>query len=108
MLAVLASPAARAEWWEAQTSHFVVYSESDKGDAEKFAALLERFDNALRTLQGMPVPGPEVGAANRVQVYRTGDTDNIAVFAHASGSGVAGFYIPRAGDRKSTRLNSGH
>src|SRR3546814_13365056 len=46
----------------------------------------------------MPVPGPEVGAANRVQVYRTGDTDNIAVFAHASGSGVAGFYIPRAGN----------
>src|SRR3546814_2460455 len=93
MLAVLASPAARAEWWEAQTSHFVVYSESDKGDAEKFATTLERFDNALRTLQGMPVPGPEVGPANRVKVYRTGDTDNIAVFAHASGSGVAGFYI---------------
>jgi tetratricopeptide (TPR) repeat protein len=98
MLALLASPAARAEWWEAQTSHFVVYSESDQGDAEKFAALLERFDNALRTLQGMPVPGPEVGAANRVKVYRTGDTDNIAVFAHASGSGVAGFYIGRAGN----------
>src|SRR3546814_12377860 len=83
MLAVFASPAVRAEWWEAQTSHFVVYSESDKGDAEKFAALLERFDNALRTLQGMPIPGPEVGAAHRVQAYRTGDTDNIALFAHA-------------------------
>lgn len=98
MLAMLASPAARAEWWEAQTSHFVVYSESDQSDAEKFATLLERFDNALRTLQGMPVPGPEVGAANRVKVYRTGDTDNIAVFAHASGSGIAGFYIGRAGN----------
>ncbi len=98
MLAMLASPAARAEWWEATTSHFVVYSESSQRDAEKFAVLLERFDNALRTLQGMPVPGPEIGVANRVKVYRTGDTDNIAVFARAPGSGIAGFYIPRAGN----------
>src|SRR3546814_13066389 len=97
MLAVFASPAVRAEWWEAQTSHFVVYSESDTGDAETFAALLERFDNALRTLQGMPVPGPEVGEANRVQVYRTGAHENISVFAHASGSGVQGLYLPPAG-----------
>lgn len=98
ILALLASPAAHAEWWEAKTSHFVVYSESDRDDAEKFATLLERFDNALRTLQGMPVPGPDVGPASRVKVYRSGDTDNIAVFAHASGSGVAGFYIGRAGN----------
>src|SRR5690606_40360278 len=62
---MLASPAARAEWWEATTSHFVVYSESSQRDAEKFAVLLERFDNALRILQGMPVPGPEIGVANR-------------------------------------------
>ncbi|SNS71169.1 hypothetical protein [Sphingopyxis indica] len=98
MCALLASPAARAEWWEAKTAHFVVYSESDRDDAEKFATLLERFDNALRTLQNMPVPGPDVGSANKVKVYRSGDTDNIAVFAHASGSGVAGFYIGRAGN----------
>src|SRR3546814_6354942 len=66
----------RAEWWEAKTAHFVVYSESDRDDAEKFATLLERFDNALRTLQNMPVPGPDVGSANKVKVYRSGDTDN--------------------------------
>src|SRR3546814_3878475 len=96
MLAVLASPAARAEWWEAQTSHFVVYSESDKGAVEKFATTLERFDNALRTLQVMPVPGHAVGPVHRVKFYRTADTDNISVFEHDSGSGVAGFYLTRA------------
>lgn len=88
---------ARAEWWEATTSHFIVVSESSSADAEQFARKLERFDNALRFLQGMPVPGPDVGDANRVKVYRFGDTDDIAYLAGSRGSGVAGFYIPRAG-----------
>lgn len=98
MLALIASPAARAEWWEARTSHFVIYSETKREDAEKFARELERFDNALRTLQNMPVPGPDVGDANRLKVFRTGDTDRLGYILNASGGGIGGIYFPRAGN----------
>lgn len=97
-LAALTSPAAHAEWWEARTTHFIIYSESKRDDAEKFARELERFDNALRTLQNMPVPGPDVGDANRLKVFRTGDTDRLGYILNASGSGIGGIYFPRAGN----------
>lgn len=89
---------ARAEWWEARTSHFIIYSESKREDAEAFARNLERFDNALRAIQNMPVPGPEVGDANRLKVYRTGDTDRLGYILNASGAGIGGIYFPRAGN----------
>lgn len=97
LAALTISSAARAEWWEAETSHFIVYSETKKEDAEQFARLLERYDNALRYLQGRPVPGPDMGKANKVKVFRSGDTDDIAALAGAPESGIYGFYIPRAG-----------
>ena len=96
--ALAAGPAAHAEWWEASTPHFSVYSETSRADAEKFATELERFDNALRLLQGMPVPGPDVGESNKLTVYRTGDTDRVNYYLGTSGSGIAGIYFPRAGN----------
>ena len=87
--------AAHAEWWEAETSHFIIVSESSKEDVEHFATRLERFDNALRYMQGLPIPGPDIGESNKVRVYRYGDTDDIGRLAGSAG--VAGFYIPRAG-----------
>lgn len=89
------SSTAHAEWWEAETSHFIITSESSKEDVERFASRLERFDNALRYMQGLPIPGAEIGRSNKVRVYRFGDTDDIGRLAGSAG--VAGFYIPRAG-----------
>lgn len=97
LAAMAIGASARAEWWQAETAHFIVYSESKKDDAEQFARLLERYDNALRYLQGYPIPGPDMGEANKVKVFRSGDIDDIAYVAGAPGSGIAGFYIPRAG-----------
>jgi len=48
----LAGPAS-AEWWEAKTDHFIVDSESSSKDAHDFALKLERYDEALRGLQGI-------------------------------------------------------
>ena len=86
----LTATTSRAEWWEARTSHFIIYSETKREDAEGFARDLERFDNALRTMQNMPVPGPDVGDANRLKVYRTGDTDRLGYILNASGPGIDG------------------
>ena len=92
-LAMLAAPA-HAEWWEARTDHFIVYSESTAADAKEFAEKLERFDGALRSLQNSKFVRV-TSDAQRLTVYRFGDVDDIGRLAGSSG--VAGFYIPRLG-----------
>lgn len=94
-LALLLIPTvAQAEWWEAKSAHFIVYSESRQADSEAFALLLERYDGALRTLQNKVV-GQDVGDANKVMVFRYGNTADIGSLAGSET--IAGFYIPRAG-----------
>jgi tetratricopeptide (TPR) repeat protein len=59
---------------------------------------LERFDNALRMLQNLPIrPEKPMSRANKVTIFRTGTAEDMARLAGAPGSGIAGFYIPRAG-----------
>ena len=93
VLLQIAAPA-RAEWWEARTEHFIVDSQSSAKDAKAFAEKLERFDMALRSLQNTRF-APITSDAQRLTVYRFGNTDDIGRLA--GGAGVAGFYIPRLG-----------
>jgi tetratricopeptide (TPR) repeat protein len=94
LLALLFAAPAQAEWWVAETDHFVVYSESNAKDARAFAENLERFARAMRTMQNMPItPGKKPG---RVTIYRTGTMTDIGRLYGDASSGVAGFYIPRA------------
>lgn len=86
----LAAPA-HAEWWEARTDHFIVYSESSANDARTYAERLERFDRALRSLQS--IKDAEETDWSRVTVFRTGDIGTMGRLA--GGQGVAGFYIHR-------------
>jgi hypothetical protein len=90
--ALLAS-AANAEWYEARTNHFIVYSEGKKAETIAFAERLERYDNALRTMQNLPADEAVPDVA-KVVVFRFGDTADIGNLAGSQG--VAGFYIPRA------------
>ena len=50
LLLLLVPAAAQAEWYEARSSHFIVYSDGSRADAQAFAEKLERFDYVLRTL----------------------------------------------------------
>lgn len=93
LLAALVAPAsARADWYEASTEHFVVYSEQPPARVQQFAAKLERFDAAMRWL-GNHKDEP-IGKANRLTVYFVGDTGDVEKL---SSRNAAGFYIPRAG-----------
>ncbi|MCP3729660.1 hypothetical protein M9978_04390 [Sphingomonas sp. MG17] len=93
-LALLAPAAARAEWHEASTEHFVVYADSKPETISKFADELEKFNKAMRAFY-RNVRKPAEGPANRVTVFVVSASDGIAKLA---GSGfVRGFYIPRAG-----------
>lgn len=92
-VATLLSSTANAEWYEARTNHFIIYSESKKDDTIAFAEKLERYDNALRVLQRLPVNVAANDPA-KVVIFRYGDNRDIGELAGSPG--VAGFYIPRA------------
>lgn len=83
-----ASPA-YAEWWEAKTEHFIIYSEDTERNTRAFATELERFDHALRSLQTTKFD-PIESDSLKVTIYRVGDIDYMGRLAHSSG--VAGFY----------------
>ena len=87
---ILAAPA-NAEWWEARTDHFIVYSESSAANAKEFAEKMERLDMSLRSLQNVKF-SPATSDSRKLTVFRFGETDDIGRLAGAIG--VAGFYIP--------------
>ena len=90
-----ASPASAADWFRANTDHFIVYSETSSEEAADFAQELERFDEAMRYLRGIGDEG-ELPESAKLTVYQFGDTDDIGRLAGQRG--VAGFFIPRAGN----------
>ena len=92
----LASPAAARDWYVAETNNFIVKSEDDEEGTRQFAIELERFDMALRTLQNLPIGEDQPTRATKLTVYRFGDVSDIGRMAGVNG--LAGFYIPRAGD----------
>jgi len=95
VILLLAAPAiARAEWHEASSDHFLVYSDDKPDKIREFATQLERFDKTLRFLRN--ISSEPIGKANRVIVYMV--TDIAAIQKLYGGYSVAGFYSPRAGE----------
>ncbi|HWK36137.1 hypothetical protein [Sphingomonas sp.] len=84
--------AAHAEWQEASSRHFVVYSDDKPENVRAFTERLEKFDSAIRQLR--MAPEDRRGKSARVTVFVL---NNIPEIEKLSGqSNVAGFYIPRA------------
>ncbi|HYW17014.1 MAG TPA: hypothetical protein VE891_12790 [Allosphingosinicella sp.] len=82
--------AARAEWKEATTTNFAVYSEGGEAQLRSFATKLEKFNYVLRAYHGVKAPPSPI----KLKVYLFPNT--AAVGKMAGGEGVAGYYIPRA------------
>jgi tetratricopeptide (TPR) repeat protein len=86
------STAAHAEWYEAVSNNFVVFSEGSEQDAHDFAAKLERFNFVLRAYHHVTAPP----APNRLRVFLLASAGAVARMADAPGSGIAGYYVPEA------------
>lgn len=93
----LALPAKAQTWWEAETAHFIIKSRDSEAATREFAAQVERFDRGLRFLNGLDENSVETSRANKPVIYRFGDFNDMARMAGAPGSGIAGFFISRAG-----------
>jgi hypothetical protein len=88
--------AVHAEWREASSRHFLVYSEGKEDTVRDFATKLERFDKAMRVRLGLG--DEDLGPANRLTVYVVNDINQVRRLGRfGSGSDIAGFYVGRAG-----------
>ena len=107
-LLLMTSPA-RAEWHEASSDHFVIYSDSKPKDLRRFAELLEHYHVALGLLTGRQVPKPS--PSNRLTIYVVGSEQTLRKLYGDKNSSVAGFYVPRAGGSRAfvprVRVRSG-
>ncbi|HEX8061839.1 MAG TPA: hypothetical protein VF535_01345 [Allosphingosinicella sp.] len=93
---ILCTPgAAWAEWREASSKHFLVYSEGSAQSLREFATKLEKFDKAMRLRLGFA--DEDLGPGNRVTVFVVDDMAAVQRLGRARGSGIAGFYSGRAG-----------
>jgi tetratricopeptide (TPR) repeat protein len=90
LFGTLQATAARAEWHEATSTNFIVYSQGSAEDARDFAAKLERFHYVLRTFHRISAPQ----VPTRLRVFLLSSAG--AVGRTVGNSGVAGYYVPDA------------
>jgi tetratricopeptide (TPR) repeat protein len=92
---LMATPPLRAEWHEASSDHFVIYSSQNPKTVRAYAEQLERYHNAM-TLgfkQKITKPSP----SNRVTIYVVRNEDQVRKLEGSGNRFVAGFYSSRAG-----------
>lgn len=89
-----AATSARAEWVEASSKHFIVYSDDSPDKVKAYATKLEKFDAAMRKLR--VVPETTRGPASRVTVFVLDGLEDIQKLYGKGGQNVGGFYEARA------------
>lgn len=95
LVALCIAAPAKAEWHEASSDHFVIYSNSRANDIEDFAMKLERYHRAMELMTGRRIEPPS--PSNRVTIFAVGSDRNLRDLYGDRDSSVAGFYVPRAG-----------
>lgn len=92
LLLIMLPGVAHAQWHEASSAHFVIYSKDRPERLRSFAETLERFDLAMRAMRGWK--NDPISPSTRLTVFVLGSAD--AVGDLAGDSSVAGFYSGRS------------
>ena len=87
--------AAKADWYEASSEHFVIYADDSEKDVRRFAENLEKFHSAMEYVTGYRTETPS--PSSRVTIYVVGNQRAVKKLAGGEKRNIAGFYIPRAG-----------
>jgi hypothetical protein len=83
---------AHAEWLEASSDHFVIYSDQNEETTRRFAEKLERFHAAMARLHGKQQTKP--GPSNRVTIFVVSSTGKVREVVGTKNRYMAGVYIP--------------
>jgi tetratricopeptide (TPR) repeat protein len=86
---------ARADWFEASSDHFVIYSDQGEKSLRGFAEHLELYHAAMAHMYGSA--GTKPSPSNRVTIFTLADEKKIQELSRRDNRYVAGFYQPRAG-----------
>ena len=92
-----AATPALADWSEARSDHFIIYSEQKPAELKLYAERLERFDRLVRFLRKMD--DPPLTDGGKVTIYvlpSVVGVQNLASGGRGGGGGILGFYMPRA------------
>jgi tetratricopeptide (TPR) repeat protein len=89
----LAAPA-EADWYQASSEHFLIYSEQKPDELRAFAENLEKFDSAVRAVRGMD--DMPLSQGNRLTIFTLHNAAEVQRLANDKSGTVAGFYKPRA------------
>ncbi len=86
---------ANAEWLEASSDHFVIYSDQSEKSLRPFAERLELFHAVMAQVfqKQLTKPSP----SNRVTIYVVSNAAEVRELARANNQYLAGVYFPRAG-----------
>lgn len=83
------SGAAHAEWREAASRNFLVYSEGTEAELRAFAEKLEKFDFVLRRIHKVQAPP----SPNKLKIILVPNQRAVASLAGYAGGGIAGYYV---------------
>lgn len=89
-----ASSSASAAWYEARSEHFIIYADESPKALQEYAAKLERFDQAVRTI--LKMQDPPVGDGNRLTVFVLPTDDAVRRLVGDTTGFIRGFYKGRA------------
>lgn len=92
IVALVAPAAARANWLEAETPHFRLYSDGREEPLRKFAAMVEDYDQVLRMMTKTTAPISPV----KLDIYLVKSNADLRK-VRPVGSDVAGFYSANPG-----------
>lgn len=87
--------AARAEWLQASSAHFVIYADDTERDIKRFSDRLERYHAAMAFITGAEMEPPS--PSNRITVYVVRSEREVRKLYGANSKYLGGFYVPRAG-----------
>ncbi|RVT90816.1 tetratricopeptide repeat protein [Sphingomonas crocodyli] len=102
LLCLIAPATLQARWIEARSPNFIVYSDGGEGDLRKSVALLENYDQILRTLTGTIAPPSRAP----LKVYLVKSPKDLAIVEPVP-PGVLGFYRARVGGTAAFAVRSG-
>jgi tetratricopeptide (TPR) repeat protein len=95
-------PAAHAQWLEASSDHFVIYSDQQEKQVAGFAERLELFHLAMGQVframgQGAGLDDVRPSPSNRATIFFVSSTERVREIVGSDNRYMAGIYLPRAG-----------
>lgn len=89
-LCLCAASPARADWFRAETAHFVIYGDTSERDIRNYAQKIERFDSFLRTYYPIQVDHE----IPKLEIFMANGARDMERAYPGIPSTVAGYYTP--------------